>query len=136
MVLRSRLAGLALWAMVAAGSPLALGGCSFIQGVIGSFGSGSAQQANSVAAAQSLYTAADTAATAYLQNSKPNAAVAAKIASLDNTCYTELVNLRQAAQAGNSVTMQAGLDAFNAAWAALETYLAGQGVTVPPGTGG
>lgn len=129
----NRLAGLALLAFMATAA------CAPFQDATtwlnNQLTTGSAPQANSVAAAEGFYTAADKALTATINSGVLSPAIVTSIMKLDNDTYAALVPLRQAAENGNSVALPALLAAYNAAFGKLYDAAQGNGIaiTLPPG---
>lgn len=124
---------------------LALSACSAVQDAAGwfnsTFSNGSAPQANSVAAAEGFYTAADNSLSAAINQDILPTSTVKNLGDLDNQVYAALVPLRQAAQAGNNVAIPALLAAYNAAYGKLYNAASASGVTLavptqPVNTGG
>lgn len=111
---------------------LALCGCSTIQSILGS---GSAAQANTVAAAENLYTAADKTLTTAVQQKAISVSEAQNLGTVDQKVYAALVQLRQAVEAGNSAAVPALLDAFNALYGSFSSELQADGISIIVTTG-
>lgn len=114
---------------------IGLGGCSTLENLITGATSGSPAQANSAAAAESLYTAADKALTAAVQQGAISDAEATKLGGIDNQVYAALVTVRKAAEANDSAALAAALAAFNAIDAPFEAELTADGVATTTGAG-
>lgn len=101
------------------------------------FSTGSAPQANTVKAAELLYTAGDSGLAATIDQHAISKESATSIGALDNKVYAALVPLRQAAEAGNSAALPALLAAYNAAFGNYYTTAtsAGVAITVPTDPG-
>lgn len=113
---------------------LAVTGCQTIQDGAGwlnkQLTTGSAPQANTVAAAEGFYTAIDKAATSAIQSGVLSTDTVKNILALDNKVYAQLVPLRQAAESGNSVAIPALLAAYNTAFGDFYNATQSNGIKV------
>lgn len=110
--MKTSLMRLALAGLLCISAP-ALSGCgAFQQSVTGPPGTSTI---NSVAAAETAYTATAKLATAYLRSGKATPAQAQAIAQADRGAYAAIVAARNAVKAGNNPALAAALVTINQA---------------------
>ena len=107
-----------------------LGGCgTTLSGLAVSLTSPSPTQVKTLAEAEQASTVAENALDIYVNSGAANQATLAEIKTLVTDLHTELKKFEAANSAGNSVAVQAEVDAFNAALSALNGYKTLQGVS-------
>ena len=109
--------------IAAALSLVALGGCAGLQSAL----SPSAAEADSVAAAANLYTAAAKAADAVVKSPSCDKTCRDKIASFSHGARGDLDDALTAEENGDSAALALALDAFNQAYPQFAAYLATKG---------
>lgn len=111
---------------------LGLAGCASVESAITAVTSTSTTPAevNTVAAAANLFTAADTAADAFVKTSKCSKACRDEIAKLSADVRADLDDALAAEQAGDSAKVKIALDAFNQAFPTFTSYLQSNGVSL------
>jgi hypothetical protein len=108
----------------------ALGGCgTTLSGLAVSLTSPSPTQVKTLAEAIQATTTAENSLDVIVNSGVVNQATLAEIKKLVTDVHTELKKFEAANSAGNSVAVQAEVDAFNAALSALNGYKTLQGVS-------
>lgn len=124
--MRAALAALGLCAAVA------LGSCQYLEGALGSAsGPTSAPVANSIDGGGHLYVAAKPIALAYMKSSACAADCRHTINDVSHEIQKQLDAGLDAEARGDNAAVTLALNAFNAAYAKLWSYLTGAGQAVP-----